>query len=465
MIPSQDPDSGLVAMIDCLLGGTTAMRAAGKKYLPQWPLEEDDAYKARMAVSTLPPGYAETVGNTVDRLLWNPLTVSHCLPERVQQWLADFDGSGCDMESWCYEFAHAAISHGHAFAVVDSSMADAGETMADSEAAGVRPYVVLVKRSQYCGHRLDDSGKLVRLWYAESSTEPDGDWSQKTVVRIRVWTDTGWEVWNESGSQMLESGEHGLGFVPVVTLYAGRATGYMQSEIQLKELAHLCVKAWQSQSDQDNILHYVRVPILARSGNPVMRMGEDGTTTEAEMRIGGSVVDLGPSGALTWVEHSGAAVGAGQSALDKLRDEMRMAGGRFMQPDRAGSKTATQSGEEAAQDNCPLARIAGALGDALSQMVRMMTAYMPAGYIGSLPYGRLVSVNPNLQLGDVTQSQQALQYLHVQGLISGAGLYDAMHAAGTLPRSISYEVEQERIAEAGETGNNLGMVGRTNGAA
>lgn len=34
----------------------------------------------------------------------------------------------------------------------------------------------------------------------------------------------------------------------------------------LIELAHLNVKHWQSQSDQDNILHVIRVPILVRIG-------------------------------------------------------------------------------------------------------------------------------------------------------------------------------------------------------
>ena len=42
-------------MIDALLGGTEAMRAAGKAYLPQWPQEEDDGYQARLGTSTLLP--------------------------------------------------------------------------------------------------------------------------------------------------------------------------------------------------------------------------------------------------------------------------------------------------------------------------------------------------------------------------------------------------------------------------
>ena len=46
---------GHSVMIDALLGGTEAMRAAGKAYLPQWPREEDDSYQTRLGTSTLLP--------------------------------------------------------------------------------------------------------------------------------------------------------------------------------------------------------------------------------------------------------------------------------------------------------------------------------------------------------------------------------------------------------------------------
>ena len=50
------------AVIAALLGGTNAMRAAGKAYLPQWPQETEEGYKLRLQASTSLPVMPETVG-------------------------------------------------------------------------------------------------------------------------------------------------------------------------------------------------------------------------------------------------------------------------------------------------------------------------------------------------------------------------------------------------------------------
>ena len=48
-------------LADCLIGGTAAMRAAGRAYLPQWPAEDDDAYQWRKDTATLFPAYRRTL--------------------------------------------------------------------------------------------------------------------------------------------------------------------------------------------------------------------------------------------------------------------------------------------------------------------------------------------------------------------------------------------------------------------
>ena len=60
-------------MIGALLGGTEAMRAAGKSYLPQWPQEEDDGYQTRLGTSTLLPVLKETIGQMVGRVFFRDI--------------------------------------------------------------------------------------------------------------------------------------------------------------------------------------------------------------------------------------------------------------------------------------------------------------------------------------------------------------------------------------------------------
>ena len=49
------------AMADALLGGTTSMRAAGKKYLPKMEGESEAGYETRLSVATLLPAFSRTV--------------------------------------------------------------------------------------------------------------------------------------------------------------------------------------------------------------------------------------------------------------------------------------------------------------------------------------------------------------------------------------------------------------------
>ena len=72
---SIDKASGVVTemqqnakIIDDLMGGTKAMRAAREIYLPCWPLEDEKTYSARLAVSTLFPALRETVGQMTGRV-------------------------------------------------------------------------------------------------------------------------------------------------------------------------------------------------------------------------------------------------------------------------------------------------------------------------------------------------------------------------------------------------------------
>ena len=46
------------AIAEALLGGTAAMRTQRDAYLPKWPSEEPESYRARLATATLFPAFA-----------------------------------------------------------------------------------------------------------------------------------------------------------------------------------------------------------------------------------------------------------------------------------------------------------------------------------------------------------------------------------------------------------------------
>ena len=98
------------ALVAALLGGTKAMRAAGKKYLPQWPGEDSESYDLRLAVATLFPAYARTIDVLSAKPFSKPVTVGEDVPERPKPWLQNVDLSGRDLHSFLSEITQEAMA-------------------------------------------------------------------------------------------------------------------------------------------------------------------------------------------------------------------------------------------------------------------------------------------------------------------------------------------------------------------
>jgi hypothetical protein len=114
----------------------------------------------------------------------------------------------------------------------------------------------------------------------------------------------------------------------------------------LLDLAFLNVKHWQSQSDQDNILHVARVPILAIIG----------ADEDDQIKIGQQAVKVPLNGDIKFVEHTGKAIEAGHDSLEKLELQMIQTGAELLVM-KPGQRTATESNNEAEGNKSDLQRI------------------------------------------------------------------------------------------------------------
>lgn len=101
----------------------------------------------------------------------------------------------------------------------------------------------------------------------------DGDdFGQKKVEQIRHIMPRRVEIYRrsegtngESVWTLHESWNTSRDDIPLVTLYT-KKTGFMRGTPPLLNLGLLNIKHWQSQSEQDNILHVTRVPLLVAYG-------------------------------------------------------------------------------------------------------------------------------------------------------------------------------------------------------
>lgn len=156
--------------------------------------------------------------------------------------------------------------------------------------------------------------------------------------------------------------------ITLVTLYTKR-TGFMCGSPPLLNMALLNVKHWQSQSEQDNILHVARVPILTVFGL------EEGQELVIGSSSAASFNNRQEQG-LEYVEHTGSSIGAGKESLNDLVEQMRQAGAKLLRTDNTSTKSVDQTSEEKMQEQSPLYTMATSLEDAIDNILQIMAEYI-----------------------------------------------------------------------------------------
>lgn len=436
-LPAVDSMRALWAVTSPLMGGTKAMRDAGEALLPRYPAEEEKTYAARLKVSTLLPAYAETVKNNTSRVFAEPMQLGEDVPPELATLCEDIDRNGNNVNTWAASVFPIGLSQGLVHAWVEAPRAEGVRTMADEKAAGIRPYVVLVRPEQVLGWR-SEAGELTQVRYIESVEEDDGEFGISTVQQIRVLEPGKWRTFRkkEKGSEWVlhEEGVNSLSYIPWATFYTGR-TGILTAVPPLLELAYQNVKHWQSQSDQDNLLHVARVPLLF-----VFTDDEAFQLTISS----GSATKMPLDGKAEYVEHTGAAIDAGRQSLLDLIEEMRMTGAKLLQKDKQQQKTATQAGEEAAQELSPLQRMSNAFADFMANILWFMADYK------GLKTGGSVEMRGNFDIDFAPEvSLPQLVAMANAGKLSDETLFSEMQRRGVVSDELTWEEEKTRIESQG----------------
>lgn len=427
-------------LVDDLAGGTTAMRAAGTRYLPKRPLEEQSDYDARLASATLLPAFSETVARMTGRIFAEPLVVGENVPGWIMdEVLPDVDRQGRNLHVFAREWFSEALSYGLSHCLVESPRADGIRTRADQRAAKVRPYAIRIHPRRILGWREHD-GELVQLRVRFQRVEDDGEFGSKTVEQVRVYESGRVRTYEkvERGTErnawlQVDEVQTGLARIPLITLYTQR-TGMLTATPPLLELAHLNAKHWRMQSSNDTLIDTASVPILALSG---INEGDD-------VIIGAKHAIRLPTGATAkYVEHTGAAIGAGRQSLVDLVEDMRRAGAKLLQPADA-SKTATEAREDAAADNSALGGMATQLQDTLIDLLDLIAEYRGEATGGT------VEVRPNLD-PDPTPANTLTTLIGLRnaGALSDETLFGEAQRRGLVASDVAWADEAERIAAQG----------------
>lgn len=399
--------------MDALLGGTEEMRARGTTYMPMHPGEDTSRYQERLGSAVLWNQTELTLGGWEGRPFSDPLKLKEDVPEQIVDLKENIDMQGNNMNVFARKWFRVGVSKAFCHVLVEQPTIQPREdgrplSKGETDKQNIRPYWVLVEPNDVISARSEiingvDVWTNVRIKESVLVPSPDDEFAEVIEKRIRVYDRveqaggavvslrTYKEQVDEKGSGttwvLATTVQLQFDEIPMVTFYAQKE-GFLLGKSPLQDLADLNIKHWQEQSDQDTILRIARFPILAGSGVDSLDGGDplnadaQGSQQPSNRAKFGHV--MGPHTVLLaedkgakfyYVEHTGAAIGAGQSALDKLEEKMAGYGSEFLKknPDR---QTATAKALDSAESVSPLVAVTLLFVDAFEQVLAMTAKWL-----------------------------------------------------------------------------------------
>lgn len=424
-----------------LMGGTKAMRAAGALYLPQEAAESVESYRARLMRSTLFNAIRKTVTDMTGKVFSRNIALGADVPAQLVEYAENIDNAGRHLDVFARDCFFDALQTGIGYILTEmpaplsrGSGRDGEVTRADENTR--RPYLCYIKAEDLIGWKaevIEGVSTLTQARIKESVIEGDGAWAEKSIPQIRVLTPGAWEIWREAAEGpnkgkwfLFDEGTTSLSYIPLAPIYINR-TGFFTGEPPLEDLADLNVAHWQSQSDQRNILHVARVPILFMAGF----RADDKIEIGASRALRSDDVNA----KISYVEHSGAAIGAGDQDLENLKFQMQTMGLQLLVP-QPGGKTATGEIHDDMKENSQLAMMARALGDAIEWSFEFMAEYAGLGKQA----GGSITVNTDfgIMAGAAADIPNILA-AYRDGLIDAATTIDELKRRGLLADSVDSE--------------------------
>jgi len=438
-----------------LVSGTSGMRDAGKKYMPKYPVEQEDDYQARLHLSWLFPAFGKTIKDMTGRVFDSPIEIQDA-PQQIIDMAEDIDMQGRDLSVFASEVFKDGFVPGVSYIMVEAPRRNADTTRADAAAQGLRPYLVHLRVEDVLGFQTGLFGNvlaLAQLRIMESVTEPDpkDEFSQIEVeqvrvldrlpdgVQVRLYRQDSKKHWAVVDEYTTEAPE-----ITVIPFYAQR-TGFFTGEPVLEGLADVNISHWNKQSDFDNISHVANVPILHISG----RRSDEGPITISPTT---AITSEDVQAKMEYVEHKGQAIGALERGLLRLEKQMQALG---MQLLLESNETATGAALDAVKETSTLAMMADSLKDALEQALQWMAFYAGLGEVS-------ITINVNKEFGVTMMTPQevlAMQKDVAMGYLTLETYFEERKRRGVLRPDLDTAAELDRLAATAPalTGEPMGL--------
>jgi hypothetical protein len=361
------------ALIETLLGGTESMRSAGEAFLPRHSEEDVASYAARLETSVLLNMTELTLDTLVSKPFGEAIKLNEDVPQVIVDLLEDVDLQGNNIDVFCRKWFKQGVAKAFAHILVEyprTTPPAEGQvrTLEDDRREKVRPYWVHVAPENviFAYYQMIDGQEIpVHVRIRECEIQMSG-FAEVVKERIRVLEPGSVKVYEKKEKKvagkdewfLLEEYATGADYIPLVTFYVSKQDACL-GKPPLTDLAHLNVAHWQSSSDQRNVLTVARFPMLAVSGG-----GEEAD----KLRVGPKqwLATSDAKGKFYYVEHSGAAIAAGQVDIESLEAQMSNYGAEFLK-EKPGGETATAKALDSAESMSSLQAWVIDFEDAIAQ--------------------------------------------------------------------------------------------------
>ena len=435
---------------EALMGGTRAMRKKGTIYLPQEAKETDAAYLVRLERSVLHNQFKHAVHSLRGKVFSNPIQIGDSASEVVEEWSENIDLEGNNLTAFCFDVFEKGIVYGGSYILVDFPV-NTAQTLADERALNLRPFFKHIPAASIIGWKIEHVGgkrRLMQVRIKETITVDDGPYGIEEIEQIRLLEPGYWAVFRQAKDDWVlaidKNGnlmEGGIPFddIPLIPFYTNREADMVVAP-PLDDLAWLNSAHWQSSSDQRNILHIARVPLLYGKG----WIKEDADNVQigsARMIMNGD-----PNAALSYVEISGGSIAAGRQDLKDLEDAMTLVSMEPLMP-RTGNPTATARALDEAKGNCALQSWSLNLQNTLNEAFEFAGRWINQDIIAN------VAVNTDFGLTlEESENIKTLYATRQGGDLSQQTFWEELKRRNVLSDEFDAEREQALIAEEGSGG-------------
>lgn len=271
--------------VDAILGGIDAMRATGKKYMPEFPGETTDDYNFRLSVAKMTNVFKDIIEDLSSRPFTEEIKVADSNDSQIKDFLTDVDGAGNDVTQFGAEVFYNGVGYSVDWIFVDYpkvALDPTGptRTIEQDKAEGVRPNWSHVRATNVLEARVALINGKQELVYMRIM-EPPADGAAGSAAHVRIMERAGdvaiWSLWQKTTADntrpndtkwiKVDEGVFSIGIIPLVPFETGRRNGKtFQYVPMMRDACDLQIQLYRDESGLNHAKIMTAFPMISANG-------------------------------------------------------------------------------------------------------------------------------------------------------------------------------------------------------